>query len=254
MSRHRPPAMWGFSLVELMIALILGVVITLAATQLFTVNQRSFQLQQAMSQLQEDGQLSTRFIANDLLLTGFYEDGVSSPVLPGVLFAPASLNGRAFPASSDGGAGGNDRLTISYHGGVDCEGALSPGGGNEPLINTYWVENEQLRCRGSNSAGGGVTLLNGVERFQVLYGLRDAAADRPRVRQYVSSAGVGADQVMAVKFAVLLRSDNVRLPESDEAQTLILLDGTVVVQPDTAMRRVFQRTITFRNFDWDIDA
>ena len=41
----------GFSLVELMVALLLGTLITAAAVQMFITNQRSFRLQQTMSEV-----------------------------------------------------------------------------------------------------------------------------------------------------------------------------------------------------------
>ena len=47
----------GFSLVELMVAMLLGLLITGAALQLFLANQQSFALQQTLSRVQENGQL-----------------------------------------------------------------------------------------------------------------------------------------------------------------------------------------------------
>ena len=52
----------GFSLVELMVAMLLGLLITGAALQLFLANQQSFALQQTLSRVQENGQLFVRFL------------------------------------------------------------------------------------------------------------------------------------------------------------------------------------------------
>ena len=58
--------MQGFSLVELMVSMVLGLLITGAALQLLLANQQSFALQQTLSRVQEHGQLFVRFLATDL--------------------------------------------------------------------------------------------------------------------------------------------------------------------------------------------
>ncbi|MBP23249.1 MAG: prepilin-type cleavage/methylation domain-containing protein, partial [Alcanivorax sp.] len=104
----------GFSFVELMVAMVVGLVVTGAALQLLITNNRTFALQQATSRVQENGQLVMRFLVRDLRRTGL-DQNVASVVPGGVLFVPAA----GLPASSDGAT---DRITIAYHGTTDCEG------------------------------------------------------------------------------------------------------------------------------------
>ena len=68
----------GFSLVELMVAMALGLLITGAALSLFSTNQRMFQLQQGESELQEQGYLAMRFIVEDVRMAGFHDISVLS--------------------------------------------------------------------------------------------------------------------------------------------------------------------------------
>ena len=68
----------GFSLVELMVAMLLGLLITGAALQLFLANQQSFALQQTLSRVQEDGQLFVRYLREDLRRAGLEMDGVTA--------------------------------------------------------------------------------------------------------------------------------------------------------------------------------
>ena len=68
----------GFSLVELMVAMVLGLLLTAAAVSLFSTNQRTFQLQQTMGQLQEQGQLAMRFINQDVRRLGLVKDDVAA--------------------------------------------------------------------------------------------------------------------------------------------------------------------------------
>ena len=60
----------GFSLVDLMEAMLLGLLITGAALQLFLANQQAFALQQTLSRVQENGQLFVRFLVADLRSAG----------------------------------------------------------------------------------------------------------------------------------------------------------------------------------------
>ena len=52
----------GFGLVELMVALILGVLVSGAATQLLLTNNQTFVLQDVTSALEEDGQMLLRYM------------------------------------------------------------------------------------------------------------------------------------------------------------------------------------------------
>lgn len=234
----------GFSLIELMIAVLLGLVITLAATQMFTVGQRTLQLQQATSTIQEEGQLTLRFLVDDIRMTGFYEDGVSGEV--GVAFTGTN-------ASSNGASGDNDRLTIAYHGVQDCTGNDVAGGADARVLNSYWVDDGTLKCTGNSGTGNSVSLLDNVQSFQVLYGIRGSEA-LPSVERYVPAASsLDPRQVLAVKVAFLLRNDSANLGEGS-AQTIILLDEEIDIDAaDTnAMHRMFYRTVALRNFPWDL--
>lgn len=56
----------GVSLVELMVAMALGLLISAAAIALFATSRRTFELQQTGSRLQQRGQLVMRFITSDV--------------------------------------------------------------------------------------------------------------------------------------------------------------------------------------------
>ena len=101
----------GFSLVELMVAMVLGLIITAAATQLFIANQQSFVLQQTLARVQEDGQLFVRFLVGDLRRAGLEGDTVVSTRTMGIQFSnPAG--GTAYPVTQEGAT--YDRLTLGY--------------------------------------------------------------------------------------------------------------------------------------------
>ena len=60
----------GLTLVELMIALLLGLLLSFAAIQLLVSNQRTFSLQEAVTGVNEDGQTVLRYIAADIRNAG----------------------------------------------------------------------------------------------------------------------------------------------------------------------------------------
>ncbi|WVM89580.1 prepilin-type N-terminal cleavage/methylation domain-containing protein [Halopseudomonas pachastrellae] len=60
----------GLTLVELMIALLLGLLLSFAAIQLLVSNQRTFSLQDAVTGVNEDGQTVLRYIAADIRKLG----------------------------------------------------------------------------------------------------------------------------------------------------------------------------------------
>lgn len=61
----------GFTLVELMVAIVLGLLITAAAIQLFITGQLSFNTQKGMADLQESGNFGLRYITSDIRKTNY---------------------------------------------------------------------------------------------------------------------------------------------------------------------------------------
>lgn len=56
----------GFSLVELMISLVLGLLVTAAAVAIFLSNQRTFRATESLARIQEDGRVAFELMARDL--------------------------------------------------------------------------------------------------------------------------------------------------------------------------------------------
>ena len=61
----------GFTIVELMIAIVLGLLVTAAAIQLFITGQLSFSTQKGMADLQESGNFGLRYITSDIRKTNY---------------------------------------------------------------------------------------------------------------------------------------------------------------------------------------
>ncbi|MGJ3257787.1 MAG: PilW family protein [Alcanivorax sp.] len=248
----------GFSFVELMVAMVVGLVVTGAALQLLITNNRTFALQQATSRVQENGQLVMRFLVRDLRRTGL-DQNVAAAVPNGVLFVPAA----GLPGSSDGTT---DRITIAYHGTTDCEGGGA--GGVVQVVNSYYVSNNGLFCDGNLSGGAGIELVSGVEGFKVKYGIDEnpdgalgvttfvGATDASGyITQAQSAAGAPGvvGTIVAARLALLLSEQSDALPAGGGEQTFYLL-GNKVTKSDAdakAVRRMFTSTVQLRNVDWE---
>src|SRR5690606_10267500 len=61
----------GFSLVELMIAITLGLILTTGIIQVFLSSRLVYTTQQAMSRIQETGRLGMEFLGHDIRMAGF---------------------------------------------------------------------------------------------------------------------------------------------------------------------------------------
>lgn len=62
----------GFSLVELMVAMVLGLVLMAGVIQAFITAKRSYNLTEEMSWIQENARFSVGFMAEDLRMAGYY--------------------------------------------------------------------------------------------------------------------------------------------------------------------------------------
>lgn len=173
----------GFTLVELMISIVLGLLITAAAIQLFITGQASINMQRSMADIQDNGNFGLNYIASDIRKSNL---GALNPLADdqtmygGVVVAPANLssfvtvpvsllsrsNGQTVGSGTQwtgvsnvtdvGGTNINsDQLTIQYR---PVQNVVSP----ETLIKTTLTAAEQTLFNntviGSDCEGISITL------------------------------------------------------------------------------------------------
>lgn len=223
----------GFTLVELMVAMLIGLILTLAALQVFLTNQRTFALQQALTELNEDGQLAIRYMVADIRRAGQGDDvlGAVEPVW--------------LEQASDGGSG-NDTLAIQYWGLDTCTGEqfVDP----TEVQSIYSISNTgELQCTSNGETAG---LLTGVESFQVLYGIDTADDGELGPIQYVNAGSLDEDSiVVAIRVGLLLSSDSFNQGEAT-ARNYWVLDQQASTN-DALLRRVYSTSVQLRNYDWE---
>lgn len=205
----RPAAARGFSLVELMIALVIGLVILGGVASVSLGSRKSFSSQEAMGQVQEAGRLVNYMMFPHLRQAGFLPDPLSQ-VDPSRHFRGAwqqvdgSDNGFFVAAKITGisGARANtDAILVSF-GGSDaartCRGtAVGP---SQIAANVFYISTadangvSSLSCGhalNTSATGAGLQtpdtgtiaitdvqpLIYGVQDMQILYGVDTHAAD-----------------------------------------------------------------------------
>ena len=97
----------GLTLIELMIAMLLGVFLIGGILQIFISTKQSYRMQENLSRLQENGRFAMDFIARDMRMTGYW--GCLNPSAPDVDVAGADNNAAGTVDSIDDGT---DTITL----------------------------------------------------------------------------------------------------------------------------------------------
>lgn len=233
----------GFTIVELLIAGVLGILLLAGVVQLFVGSNQNYSLQEQLADIQEDGRFALIFLKEELQKGGWVDDG---QIAGGV---PAAVN---LANSSDGVT---DSITVAYNvlasgpDAFDCNGAAVIGGSIQNRFYVGGTNGDELLCQGN---GGGIAqpLINGVSNFQVLYGVETGAACPDGiVNVYLTrdqyDAIASSVVLVSVRVALLLSSEENVLP-ANESNSHQLLDAAVTTN-DRLAHRLFQQTIYMPN-------
>lgn len=152
----------GFTLIELMVSIVIGLIVTAAALQLFTGGIISAKMQEAGAELQDSGIFGVEYMARDIRLSNY--GNVNNPVLDnttpmGGIVLTSGETGANLPlkdVSADlltksGGSSnvdkGSDQLTIQFiapNDMLNCEG-------QKVKANEYVIQRYFLRADGAGS-------------------------------------------------------------------------------------------------------
>lgn len=267
----------GYSLIELMISLVLGLIVTAGVIQVFVGTRASNSLNQAIAEVQEYGRYITWRFQSELREVGRYDmalgniDNSVDLVLESsfVLRQPVALvNDYASIAalgSVEGASGADDQLVVNLLAEQDCTG--NRFGLAAPvqlhIVNHYYVENEQLKCIGYNGrylrgqAGNptpsqAVVLLDNVEGMQVEYGLSDDVSNNnAQVIRYVDAsqlpnARLANQQVVAIRLALLIKSMPIKLQNVANSQVRLLSEAPVTLD-NQHYYQAFTVSVALRN-------
>lgn len=270
----------GFSLVELMIALALGLVLSGAVIQVLVSTNVTEKLNRSVASVQENGRFIMARLRSEILMTGRYEplsvqlnrdvDTVeeASFVQNHPILLPNDFALEPGLGVIQASNGGDDTLVVGFQGNTDCRGSsLGYAPGEEfYVVNQYYIEERQLKCRGYDGRVlrgkiapkadvdlSPVIILDDVFSFQVLYGIThhgvngDHSARPVRYARADELAALIANnsQVVSLRIALLLKGEGA--VKIDLKPRVKLLNEAVIQASEDGLFKQFETTITLRN-------
>lgn len=254
----------GHTLVEFVIAMALGLIVTAGAVSLYTTQRRAFEHASDALRIREAGLTALTLIGQQLQMAGFVPADVarysSLPPIFGCsggrpMGADDSLACETLSGRSDGVAVryiGDSISTWPSTSGqtTDCLGQAVTGsnaalGGQGVLVvNRYFARvsastgEPELYCEGNGKAGSAQPLVEGVERLRIKYWLAGGLAA-------VDASAVTADQwakIVALDLCVLVRG----APRGQPSR-YVDCDGVSTLAVDSRPRQTFSRRLAIRN-------
>jgi type IV pilus assembly protein PilW len=261
----------GLSLLELMVAMIIGLFIIVGISSVYLGNKRSNITTNELSLLQDNGRAILEQLTEVIQHTGYSStsaaptsevfitsavansscsDG-SDNVLDTSMFSPMA-NNTAYGDTVGVIYLGDDLLNTDC-GAVQLPASCRMGSGATSaaarIYNYFYVAPDaggvpELRCSGSRNTAA-QTIAQGVENLQLTYGEDNNADGTPD--RYVSSANVTSwGSVVSVNIAVLVRSLR-PIAVANEARSYRLSEDAIINTNDRYLRAVFTTTIRLRN-------
>lgn len=253
----------GFTLIELMVGLTLGMLLSLVMAQLFSNTSRANRATEDSARIQENARFATDVIGRTVRIAGYRNDPLATS---DSVFDPATA-----PALSgtDGTGIASDTLIVRFQGGgavtgtadntiLDClgnpvapdYGAVGPG-----LIKAYNKFSiapgadgrNALFCSNNSAVNPGTELVPGVEAMQVIYGEDTTATPDGTADRFVPIGSVTTlGNVVVVRVYLLLSGkENVRVDPA--ASVTYPVGGVNYTFSDQKIRRVVTATVVLRN-------
>ena len=274
----------GYTLIELIIALALGLIIIAAAVLLLLTGMRSNAMQQGVSDLQDDANFGLNYITQDVRLanlktiTAKMDDQL---LMGGVVLSihniPTKFNALSPTLLSTGGSGlsnveqHSDQLVIQYRpmatGGFDCQGRRIDDT-TYTIIQRYFLRQDTTKTAGEEQplslacdAGrynesdnaildygdSGEIIMKRVDQFHVLLSV---STDTDQ-RRYISidnylALGQNKPRILGVYLGALTRSaQNVGKDKAiEQSNNFAVLDQDVVVKGNSNPKGYIRRVVT----------
>ena len=192
----------GLSLIELMIAISLGIFITGGMINLFVSSKQSYRLNENMSRLQENTNFAISFIERDIRMTDYRacvtEDRLNN-----------AISGTDNNTAVDTIINGTDTISLSWQPNL-CGGVskttiytIQNGSGNAPAL---------FR----NIDGNNRELIEGISDLQILYGEDTNDNLTPDYYVAASTAGLNMSQVISVRITLTAQTLDSNLTSSGD--------------------------------------
>ena len=269
------PLAKGYSLVELMISLALGLVISASIIQVMVGNSGTERLNRALASSQENGRYIVARLRQDLLMAGMY-DALSVNLDRSVditeeelfvrsnpIILPGDFASRAALGSTQGADGAADKLVISLQHTSDCRGYSLGYLPNQEfyVVNEYFLDGDTLKCRGfdgrvlrgqraavGHNNHAAYTIADDVQQLQISYGItasNSAIPERFIDAGQLAAARLSGSSVVAVRIALVVKGDTELSLNS--LPSFKLLNENSYTPQQQGLYKQFELTVTLRN-------
>ncbi len=246
----------GLSLVELMIATVIGLMLMNAVIDIMLNSRQTSRMMEGLSRTQENGRFALDIFSRDIRMAGYQSpDNNDGSAID--LFFQGDCGGFN-PCTSNGAGTASDSIAIQFDPPpddgteTDCTGAGV--GATTTIANVYFIAVDasgvsSLSCRGFDvDAGAWIAaaqpLIDGVDNLQLLYGEYDDTG----VGQFVSVDRVTDwTAVKAVRVGMLVNAGNVDGMAAMRLREFILFDADKLTFNDRMSRQVYSTTFTLNN-------
>jgi type IV pilus assembly protein PilW len=240
----------GFTLIELMVAVTIGLLLTIVVANLFIGTRATYQTTDEISRMQENIRFAYQLLSRTIHIAGYRS-------------APNSFANQVFGAANvavtgtEGGGIVSDSFTVRYQGSgtgggapdgsvVDCTGAEIDAGVMTQSTFTIGVGADGGNALFCNNGIVNTEVVSDVENMQVLYG-EDVDGDLVADRYVTATDVTNFDRVVSIRLSLLFRTPN--MPASVLVDTTTYNLNGAVVGPfnDTRIRRVVTLNMNLRN-------
>ncbi len=268
--------MSGYTLVELMVALVLGLIVVLVAVQMLLAGQRSVAFQNAVLNVQDNANIGLNYIVTDLKHTNLNlinrdmrSTGVSGLIVSDSNYPANITTNRRLSSTADSNSPSlteddSDVLVIQYRPnlakGYDCEGEAitSP---NDVIVQRYFLRRDTnganfdlaLACDAGRYANtetattitgfnnSGQIIMQRVDQFKVLVGVQNTSTRSLSYMTLAQFAAVPAGEnlrAVSLQIGILARSlDNAGADTNEKLDYTLLNLPQVVDKPDEMKAR-----------------
>lgn len=106
----------GFSLVEMMVAMVISLILLAGVVQIYLSSKQSYRLQEGLSRVQENGRFALEFLSRDIRMADFWGcasmDNVSNNLNPAGGAGYIDFDEGGVSATNNGGLNGSDSITL----------------------------------------------------------------------------------------------------------------------------------------------
>jgi type IV pilus assembly protein PilW len=238
----------GFTLVELMVAIVIALLLTLVIGQVFLGNRKTFTTQDQASRVQENGRFAAEVLNRTIREAGYQYWGRVN--IPDRFFASAPVSLTMATTNPKPVSGANatstfnssDEITVRFYGSSATAGGAADGGildcagrtvaDRKLSINKFYIKGRAaavtepaLWCDATSIDAGATPpttpdvsteIAAGIESMQILYGMADKLEDPQNVGFLrANGTGINFDKVMSVRVSFIVRGEDRSIAKSD---------------------------------------